>query len=391
MKILLATGIFPPDAGGPATYGALLVKHLEAREHKVRVATYGSAGVSRKIPKGIRHIFYFFACLWHGAGADIIFAQDTVSAGFPAALAAKLLRKKFVLRVPGDYAWEQGVERFGVRDSIDVFSRFARSPEERRKYSRRVRSLLVLQRFVANFADVVIAPSKYFQKMVQRWVRNPRKVLVIYNGIEMPKKDKGEGEETVIRPNHATKYILSAGRLVPWKGFETLIALMGHLLDYRLLIAGDGPEQKKLESMREASTNKERIELLGRLPRKQLMGLLHSASVFVLNTSFESFSFQILEAMAAGVPVVATAVCNIPEIIENGREGILVRPDDEAAIIAAIRRFENESFRAAIISAASTKAEQFSIERTISELENLFNVLKPANRVTNKPSNRVTK
>ena len=59
----------------------------------------------------------------YGRNADIIFAQDPVSVGFPAACAAKILRKKFLLKIVGDYAWEQGMQRFGISDLIDEFQR----------------------------------------------------------------------------------------------------------------------------------------------------------------------------------------------------------------------------------------------------------------------------
>src|SRR3989344_4399689 len=77
--------------------------------------------VSRKLPKGIRHLAYFWQVLKQGLHTDIIYAQDAVSAGFPAALAALLLRKPFFLKIVGDHAWEQGQQRFGVVDTLDEF------------------------------------------------------------------------------------------------------------------------------------------------------------------------------------------------------------------------------------------------------------------------------
>ena len=131
MRLLIATGIYPPDIGGPATYTKMIAEAFAQSGHSVRVITYSSADqkesqfllirVSRKIPKGLCHILYFFKILWHGTKSDIIFAQDTVSAGLPAALAAKLLKKKFVLKIVGDYAWEQARLRFGVQDALDDF------------------------------------------------------------------------------------------------------------------------------------------------------------------------------------------------------------------------------------------------------------------------------
>jgi len=79
----------------------------------------------------LRHFWYFIQCLRLSRRADIIFAQDPISAGLPALLAAKILNRKFFIRVAGDYAWEQSVNRFGVRDSIDDFQKLLSHSEFR--------------------------------------------------------------------------------------------------------------------------------------------------------------------------------------------------------------------------------------------------------------------
>ena len=103
-KILIATGIYPPDIGGPATYVARLEKELRTRGFVVRVLAYTHL---RHLPKGIRHLVYFFKLLLLALGCDIIYAQNSISAGFPAAIAATLFNKKLVLKVVGDADWEQ--------------------------------------------------------------------------------------------------------------------------------------------------------------------------------------------------------------------------------------------------------------------------------------------
>ena len=104
MKILITTGIYPPDIGGPATYSKILIDELP--KHNINALVLGFGEV-RRLPKIIRHFLYFLKILKKGWKADIIFAQDPVSVGLPAALAAKILGKKFVLKIVGDYAWEQ--------------------------------------------------------------------------------------------------------------------------------------------------------------------------------------------------------------------------------------------------------------------------------------------
>src|SRR3989344_2633543 len=103
-NILIATGIFPPDIGGPATYGATMADALRERGFEVKVAVFSR--ISRKIPKGIRHLLYFFKLLPLIRKSDMVIALNAVSAGFPALLVAKFFKKRFIVRIAGDYDWE---------------------------------------------------------------------------------------------------------------------------------------------------------------------------------------------------------------------------------------------------------------------------------------------
>src|SRR3989344_5988696 len=100
-KIVFAAGIAAPDIGGPATY----VEKL-AGGQKQPLISY-SKGL-KKYPKGLRHFLYFLGLLWLARNAYVIYAQNVTSAGLPALLAAKLLRKRLVLKIVCDAAWEQG-------------------------------------------------------------------------------------------------------------------------------------------------------------------------------------------------------------------------------------------------------------------------------------------
>ena len=103
-KVLIATGLYSPDVGGPATYARELESHLPDYGFEVVVAPFTWV---RKFPPGIRHILYLIVLIEYGEDASIILALDPVSVGLPAVIAARVLRKKFVLKVVGDYAWEQ--------------------------------------------------------------------------------------------------------------------------------------------------------------------------------------------------------------------------------------------------------------------------------------------
>ncbi|MCX6718809.1 MAG: glycosyltransferase family 4 protein [Candidatus Taylorbacteria bacterium] len=353
MKILFATGIYPPDIGGPATYAKLLFDQLPKRGFEVRVISFGEV---RKLPKIVRHLVYACKLFMAAFSVDIIFAQDTVSAAFPALWVVKILRKRFIVRVPGDYAWEQATQRFGVDDSIDEF--------QNKRYGMKVEFLRKIQRMVVNGADAVITPSLYFKDLVSKWVKKPEKVFCIYNGIDLTSIPAFNGK---VEP----KTIISAGRLVPWKGFVSLIKWMKDLPDWKLSIAGDGPMRRGLEDLTLETGVKDRVTFLGQVPRGELIERIQKSEVFVLNTSFESFSFQIVEAMAAGTPVVATDIGNLAEIIDDGVSGILLKPDDEKAFVLSIQKLSSDTdYRNRMIAAAKDKAKRFSVETTLDMVAN---------------------
>src|SRR3989344_112758 len=173
MKILITTGIYPPEIGGPATYTALLEKEMPRHGIEVLVLPFRTV---RYLPKLVRHFVFLCKVLSLGRKAELLYTQDPVSVGFPTMLAAKILGKPFLIRIAGDYAWEQAAQRFGVKENIDDF--------QHKKYGFQIELMRFLQKTMARMADKVITPSKYFCNLVANW--NPKKdnVITIYNGID---------------------------------------------------------------------------------------------------------------------------------------------------------------------------------------------------------------
>ncbi len=108
MKIVIATGIFPPEIGGPAHYSKELSLALRAQGHDVRVVLYGSL---KKLPTGLRHLLYALKLVWKAARADAIIAFDTYSVGLPAVVAGFFTRTPVIVRIGGDFIWEMYTER----------------------------------------------------------------------------------------------------------------------------------------------------------------------------------------------------------------------------------------------------------------------------------------
>lgn len=363
MNILIATGIYPPQIGGPATYSKLLHDRLPAHGHSVMIVNFGAV---LHLPKIIRHVAYFFMLCFRARGADIVYAQDPVSVGLPAMLAVKILRKKFVLKVVGDYAWEQGVLRAGVTDDLSVFAGKSEG------YPLLVRVLKRVQRAVARSADALITPSDYLKTVVSAWGVAPEKITVVYNAFE-PSAHSETKEDARRALNITTPAVLSSGRLVPWKGFPALMRAVGAVARefpaVTLFIAGGGPEEARLKEMAETAGLAGHVVFLGALPRARLLQFVRAADVFALNTAYEGFSHQLLEVMAEGTPVVSTAVGGNPELIADGAEGILVPFDDTLRLATAIIRVLHGGVDiSAMTLRAKEKTKSFTEERMIKGL-----------------------
>ncbi len=383
-KILIATGIFPPQIGGPATYSKLLADKLPARGLGVTVVNFGDV---LGLPKVLRHAVYFFKVFWRGVGADVIYAQDPVSVGLPAMLAARILRKKFYLKVVGDYAWEQMQNQNAkIKNDLNLLSdsdfrlempvvqnnkvksksleefqneRFDFVTELRRK----------VERYVARNAKKIIVPSEYLKKIVMLWGIKEEKITVIYNGFDAPVlfEDKSTLRKKLGISGHA---ILSIGRLVPWKGFEALIEMMPALVkqipDAHLFIVGEGPDKKVLKEKITELHLENRVTLIGKLSQEKLFEYIKASDVFVLNTSYEGFSHQLLEVMALGTPIVTTPAGGNTEIVKDKKNGILVTHDSRSGFEEAIVVLhKDKEFASTIAMHAKKTASTFGDERML--------------------------
>ncbi len=363
-KILIATGIFPPDIGGPATYSKLLLEELPKRGLAVEVASFGAV---RHLPKIIRHFVYFLKILRRGFFVDVVFAQDPVSVGLPAVLAAKILRKKFILKIVGDYAWEQYCQRSftSLEFPISNFQFPILEDFQRGKYDFITEVRRKVERWVAKKADEIIVPSEYLKKIVLMWGVNESKVKVIYNtfGDERIGADKnvGAGEK---------KYIVSAGRLVPWKGFDILIDAIKELPEeINLIIIGEGPQKENIELKIKNLGLENRINLTGQLSHGELLQYFAEAEIFVLNTAYEGLSHVILEAMQYGVPVITTDVGGNPVLIKDKYNGILVEYNKKEQLKEAILKLHNNSdLKKLFVENSYKELGKFNLENMLNRL-----------------------
>lgn len=381
-RILITTGIFPPDIGGPSSYARMISADLVKHDTKVTVITYSSTYSSvldvglpvkvhrvwARIPWGVRHLIFFFIVWWHARRADVIFSLNATSAGYASAIAAYLVRKPFLVRVVGDYAWEIAIQTGQTPLLIGDFQQSAKR--------RRIHRLDRIQKWVCRRALYVIVPSHYLADLIMKWGIYSEKIKIIYNSVDILPAAYSK-EEARRKIGVAGNIILSVGRLVPWKGFRMLIKIMPQLLAEnqftRLVIVGDGPDMKALSTMVRNLGLERKVFLIGKKQSKELSVYFAAADMFVLNTGYEGFSHQILEAMACGTPVISTAVGGNPEIIHQGENGLMVKYNDEYNLIEAIKTvFQMPDLRERFIHEGKKTAMQFSQDRMFKGLNKLI-------------------
>ncbi|MBU2564066.1 glycosyltransferase family 4 protein [Patescibacteria group bacterium] len=358
MKIVIASGIYPPDIGGPATYSKLILQEFKKKEHDVSLICYSDKkdnDVNRILRKNklSRYFKYFLKLLYLARNCDVIYAQGPLSAGLPAMWVSKILNKRLVIKIVGDYAWEQARNQFNVNDSIDAF--------QERKYCYGVERIRKIQKKVVNYADSVIVPSNYLKKIVSTW--GAKNINVVYNAFvgNDVKEKKLDGD-----------VIISAGRLEPWKGMDLLVDIFPDLLkenaNFKLLVIGRGSLSDKIKG--------KNIELIDRVPHEELMGYFKSGFAFVLNTGYEGLSHILLECLAMGLPVITTNVCGNPEVIENNVNGILVEYNNKEDFKEAILKlYKDKELRNKFIKNGKEKLKNFSLDKMINNtLEKLKNI-----------------
>ncbi len=371
--ILITTGIFAPDIGGPASYARTLGIRLSAAGIGVTVLTYSSVRafpgdqqlpfsvrrVWRSVPWGVRHVVFFVRAWMYARRADGILALNAVTAGSPSVLVARLTNKPLVVRVVGDYAWEMAIQSGRTFLLLDDFQKSPKSGRIARLHRTQVRTCM--------HAQAVIVPSRYLARMVAGWGIAVERIHIIPNGVDMPQLavTKDEARRTLGIPGNI---ILSAGRLVPWKGFRMLIKLMPQLAQvnqfFRLVIVGEGPDTPQLRAAIRTLGLERKVFLVGRKSRDELALLYAAADMFVLNTGYEGFSHHLIEAMAAGVPVITTTAGGNPEVIIQGQNGFMVRYNDEFNLLEAIKAlWKNTDLREQMIVEGKRTAAQYTADR----------------------------
>ena len=318
MKVVIVSGIWPPDVGGPASHAPELAGFLQERGHSVHVVTTADAApeprpypvdwMPRRYPAGVRH--FFTTGLVHRAarGADVVYSTGMLGRSALGALGAPL-----VVRLAGDPVYERALRLGWTTAPLD---RFQGQRGTAIAGLRRLRDLELRR------ARRIVVPSRALAEVVAGWGFASEVVPHAVSAPDLP--DRREEQPTLV----------FAGRLVPQKALSVAFEAVRRNPGVTLLVAGDGPERARVEA--QAPPN---ARFLGPQPREQVFELLRAADAALLSSDWESFGLVVAESLAVGTPVIAAAAGGVGELLENERNGLLVPAGDAVALAEAVRRY----------------------------------------------------
>jgi glycogen(starch) synthase len=230
----------------------------------------------------------------------------------------------------------------------------------------RSRAGAAAERGVLPRAAAVIALTPATNRHLATWVPAER-LHVVPSGVDLDAYRRPRRDPTpwIPRPR-----ILYAGRLAPQKSVPTLVAAFDHLRrPASLVVVGDGPDAAAVASRVSRSARRDAVHLLGPVAHDEVPAHLQHADVLVLPSRYEELGSVLLEALAAGLPTVATRVGGIPWAVADGETGLLVPPGDPAATASALDRLLDDSaLRARFAAAARRRAPRFSWPRLAGEV-----------------------
>ncbi|HVU79690.1 MAG TPA: glycosyltransferase [Gaiellaceae bacterium] len=328
MRVVLLTGIWPPDVGGPATHGPDFARFLAERGHAVEAVTMTDSEPSERpvpvhaVARGRPFVVRYPQVALEGARlarrADVVYATATYAAAAAAVTAA---RRPLVAKLVSDPAYERA-RRYGLfSGTLEEFQRAGGAG---------VAALKRLRTHSLRRARRIVVPSAYLAGIAGGWGLDRDRLEVLVNPAPPP--------VDVAPAKLGPGTFVFVGRLTEQKDLPTLLDALAQVDGAELELVGDGPERAGLEEQARRLNLDGRVRFVGALPRDGVLRHLAGARAAVLSSAWENLPHAAVEALAVGTPVVSTAVGGVPEVVRDGENGLLVPPRDPAALAGALRR-----------------------------------------------------
>jgi glycosyltransferase involved in cell wall biosynthesis len=342
MKIGILVSDFPPNRIGGTEIQSFNIARRLAKKHEITVFTRHYPGLPVQEEKGgfiikrfrcirvpglslLTHIIFSLLMI-RKERPDILQCMMLTPNGFVGVLARGFLG---VRAIP----WARGGDWYLTRGIV----------------GRRIISYVI-----RNSYTIFVQTEKIRREILREFPK--KNIIVVPNGVELKKKPASRDK------------VVFVGNLIERKGVEFLIMAMKGV-DAELLIVGNGPMRPRLEVM-----SRDNIKFVGKVMSHEVERYMRQGKIFVLpSVRGEGLPNVILEAMSMGLPIVATNIAGIPDVIEHGKTGFLVEPGDPEQLRKYIKRLlENDKLRERMSRNCLEKVKKYSWENVIRRLETIY-------------------
>ncbi|HET7745562.1 MAG TPA: glycosyltransferase family 4 protein [Gaiellaceae bacterium] len=369
MRVLVVSGIWPPDPGGPASHASAFASFLHARGHSVEVVTTADTAPEPRaysvscVPRAwrTRHLRSALLVRKRAREADVVYATSMIRR---AAVGSRLARRPLVVKLVSDEVFERMQREGRFSGSLDDFQRV--------RGNARMRFLRATRDRALQGARHVLSPSEYLRRIALGWGLEQARISVLPNTTPaIPSLPSREELRTELELEGDS--LAFAGRLGIQKSLGVAFEALATVPNVTLTIAGDGPEREGLERRATELGLDGRVRFLGALPRDGVLRLFRAADASLLSSSWENFPHTVVEALAVGRPVIATSVGGVPEVVHDGENGLLVEPNDPNALGAAISRFFSDGdLRRRLADAAAPSVAGYAEDAVFARIEDVL-------------------
>lgn len=368
MRIGMMADAYKPHISGVTNYIELNKRYLEQAGHQVFVFTFGNDDYPDDEPRIIR-----------SPGLPLVDTGYYLSFQH-SRRAKKLLQTMDVVHVHHPFLSGRLALRYCRPLSIPViFTNHTRYDIYAQTYLPGIPAEIsegLLETYMPNFCaavDMVISPSPGMAGVLRRFkVTAP--ITIVPNGVELNRFYKSDGNAQRLRYgfNADDLLLVYTGRLAPEKNLPFLLKSFGGLLEAvpqaHLLLVGDGPEREKLEGQALEGGIGERVHFVGRVPYDELPNYLAMCDVFVTASVSEVHPLSVIEAMAAGLPVMGIQSVGVGDTVKDGVSGYL-SSEDLAAFTAKLTRLcLDEAARRRMGQQARKESQRYDIQHTTAEM-----------------------